>query len=125
MGHWCTKRVKRFYLILALKILEAYVKAIGRGFSASPFKTFTIRLRDLMKGDNHARDMSRSCKAPDVTVEPSDDVKNPSSNWQFVVLELAGSHYAAVCIEQDGTDAGNGSIPINLTLRKTIPYVED
>uniref|UniRef100_A0A6N2M065 holo-[acyl-carrier-protein] synthase n=1 Tax=Salix viminalis TaxID=40686 RepID=A0A6N2M065_SALVM len=25
---------------------EAYAKALGRGFSAAPFKTFTIRLKD-------------------------------------------------------------------------------
>lgn len=43
-------------------------------------------------------------------------MKNPSSNWQFVVLELAGSHYAAVCIEQDGTDAGIKSCVIRSIL---------
>jgi hypothetical protein len=29
------------------------VKALGRGFSATPFKTFTIRFRTAMKGGIH------------------------------------------------------------------------
>nr|XP_027065333.1 uncharacterized protein LOC113691406 [Coffea arabica] len=29
---------------------EAYVKALGRGFSDAPFKTFTIRIRSANKG---------------------------------------------------------------------------
>lgn len=33
---------------------EAYVKALGKGFSASPFKTFTVRLGDHVKGNIHA-----------------------------------------------------------------------
>ena len=33
---------------------EAYVKALGKGFSASPFKTFTLRLGDHVKGNIHA-----------------------------------------------------------------------
>lgn len=117
-------RLQEFIKLWTLK--ESYVKAIGRGFSASPFKTFTIRLRDHhVKGDIHAPPLITS-KAPDITVvEASDDVKNPSNNWQFVLLELAGSHYAAICIEQNSVNTGNGRIPINLTLRKTIPYVED
>lgn len=46
-------------------------------------------------------------QAPDITVvEASDDVKNPSNNWQFVLLELAGSHYAAICIEQNSVNTG-------------------
>lgn len=30
---------------------EAYVKALGKGFSGAPFKTFTIHLRDVTEGD--------------------------------------------------------------------------
>ncbi|ESW16383.1 hypothetical protein PHAVU_007G152100 [Phaseolus vulgaris] len=115
-------RLQEFIKLWTLK--EAYVKALGKGFSASPFKTFTVRLGDHVKGNIHAPPHMIS-KAHDITVESSDDLQNPSSNWQFGLLELAGSHYAAVCIEQDSIDAGNGSIPIDLTLRKTIPYVED
>ncbi|RDX69291.1 Rho GTPase-activating protein 1, partial [Mucuna pruriens] len=115
-------RLQEFIKLWTLK--EAYVKALGKGFSGSPFKTFTVRLRDHRKRDIHAPSHTIS-KAPDITVEPSNDLKNPSSNWQFVLLELAGSHYAAICIEQDNIDTGNESIPINLTLRKTIPNIED
>ena len=43
-------------------------------------------------------------KVPEITVEPSDDPRNLSGNWQFVLLELAGSHYAAICTEQDSVD---------------------
>ncbi|KAK7392626.1 hypothetical protein VNO78_21070 [Psophocarpus tetragonolobus] len=103
---------------------EAYVKALGKGFSASPFKTFTVQLRDHTKVDINSPSHKIS-KALDITVEPSDDLKNPSSNWQFGLLELAGSHYAAVCVEQDSISTCNRSIPVDLTLRKTIPYVED
>ncbi|XP_047164635.1 4'-phosphopantetheinyl transferase-like isoform X4 [Vigna umbellata] len=111
-------------LIKLWTLKEAYVKALGKGFSASPFKSFTVRLGDHVKGNFHTPPHMIS-KEHDITVETSDELKNPSSNWQFGLLELAGSHYAAVCIEQDSIDAGNESIPIDLTLRKTIPYVED
>ncbi|XP_022633878.1 uncharacterized protein LOC106755142 isoform X2 [Vigna radiata var. radiata] len=111
-------------LIKLWTLKEAYVKALGKGFSASPFKSFTVRLGDHVKGNIHTPPHMIS-KGHDITVETSDELKNPSSNWQFGLLELAGSHYAAVCIEQDSIDAGNESIPIDLTLRKTIPYVED
>ncbi|CAJ1968807.1 unnamed protein product [Sphenostylis stenocarpa] len=115
-------RLQEFIKLWTLK--EAYVKALGKGFSASPFKTFTVRIRDRVKGDIHTPPHIIS-KAHDISVEPSDDLKNASSYWQFGLLDLAGSHYAAVCIEQDSIDTGNGSIPIELNLRKTIPYVED
>ncbi|XP_050122931.1 uncharacterized protein LOC126600393 [Malus sylvestris] len=39
---------QQFTTLWTLK--EAYVKALGKGFSASPFKTFTIRFRDAAKG---------------------------------------------------------------------------
>ncbi|WVY96713.1 hypothetical protein V8G54_028864 [Vigna mungo] len=111
-------------LIKLWTLKEAYVKALGKGFSASPFKSFTVRLGDHVKGNIHTPPHMIS-KGHDITVETSDELKNSSSNWKFGLLELAGSHYAAVCIEQDSIDAGNESIPIDLTLRKTIPYVED
>ncbi|KAE9605351.1 putative holo-[acyl-carrier-protein] synthase [Lupinus albus] len=115
-------RRQEFIKLWTLK--EAYVKAIGKGFSASPFKTFTVRLRDHMKECIHLPPHMIS-KAPEITVEPSDDQKNLRGNWQFALLELAGSHYAAVCIEQDNINGGKGSIPVTLTVRKTIPFVED
>lgn len=36
-----------------LHLQEAYVKALGKGFSASPFKSFTVRLGDHVKGNIH------------------------------------------------------------------------
>ncbi|KAM3695948.1 hypothetical protein ACJW31_06G001400 [Castanea mollissima] len=91
---------------------EAYVKALGRGFSAAPFKTFTIRFRTATQGHLSER---RDSKAFDVVVDSFDDPKNLTSNWQFALLELAGSHYAAICIEGDRTTE----------VRRTIPFVED
>ncbi|GAU49067.1 hypothetical protein TSUD_25260 [Trifolium subterraneum] len=64
-------------------------------------------------------------KEDEITVDPFGDHRNISSNWHFVLLELLGSHYAAVCIEKDSTSADKGSIPVNLSIRKTIPFVED
>ncbi|XP_065619450.1 uncharacterized protein LOC111998430 isoform X2 [Quercus suber] len=101
---------------------EAYVKALGRGFSAAPFKTFTIRFRTATQG--HLSE-HRDSEAFDVVVDSFDDPKNLTSNWQFALLELAGSHYAAVCIEGDRTTEGNGTRPMKLTVRRTIPFVED
>lgn len=51
---------------------------------------------------------------------------NLTSNWQFALVELAGSHYAAICIERAKTiEGGSFSVPMNLTVRRTIPFVED
>ncbi|XP_061374548.1 uncharacterized protein LOC133316788 [Gastrolobium bilobum] len=124
LTHIADPELRRQEFIKLWTLKEAYVKALGKGFSASPFKTFTVRFRDHMKGGIHIPPHTIS-KAPEITVEASDDLKNLSSNWQFVLLELVGSHYAAVCIEQDSINAGKGSIPVNLTLRRTIPFVED
>ncbi|KAL0009622.1 hypothetical protein SO802_011124 [Lithocarpus litseifolius] len=101
---------------------EAYVKALGRGFSTAPFKTFTIRFRTATRGHLSER---RDSEAFDVVVDSFDDPKNLTSNWQFALLELAGSHYAAICIEGDRTTEGNGTRPMKLTVRRTIPFVED
>nr|XP_023910871.1 uncharacterized protein LOC112022489 [Quercus suber] len=101
---------------------EAYVKALGRGFSAAPFKTFTIRFRTATQGHLSER---RDSEAFDVVVDSFDDPKNLTSNWQSALLELAGSHYAAICIEGNRTAEGNGTCPMKLTVRRTIPFVED
>lgn len=39
---------------------EAYVKALGRGFSAAPFKNFTIRFRAATEGHLHLSGNSNS-----------------------------------------------------------------
>lgn len=104
---------------------EAYVKALGRGFSAAPFKNFTIRFRAATEGHLHLSGNSNS-KASEIIVESSDDPKTLTSNWQFALLELTGSHYAAICKKKDDdTVEGKGSVPMKLTVRKTIPFVED
>ncbi|KAJ8899618.1 hypothetical protein K2173_018592 [Erythroxylum novogranatense] len=92
---------------------EAYVKALGKGFSAAPFKTFTIRLSGGVKGCFELTEGLDS-EASEIRVESLDDSKNLTSNWQFVLAELEGSHYAAIC-----------NVPLRLTAWKTIPFVED
>ncbi|KAE8666162.1 hypothetical protein F3Y22_tig00112507pilonHSYRG00133 [Hibiscus syriacus] len=62
-------------------------------------------------------------EASDIIVESSDDPRNPTNNWQFTLLEVAGSHYGAICIEKDITAGANA--PMKLTVWKTIPFVED
>ncbi|KAI5560839.1 hypothetical protein BDE02_16G074000 [Populus trichocarpa] len=93
---------------------EAYVKALGRGFSAAPFKTFTIREKDATNSG-----------ASEVVVESSDHPVSLTNNWQFGLFELASSHYAAVCMEKDKTSDVAMRVPMRLTVRKTIPFVED
>ncbi|KAK4279072.1 hypothetical protein QN277_016829 [Acacia crassicarpa] len=103
---------------------EAYVKALGKGFSASPFNTFTVRSRDYnKKGICHAPHLIS--EVPEIIIESSGDPNKPLGNWKFVLLELLGSHYAAICMEQDMICGGNGRVAINLSIRKTIPFVED
>ncbi|MED6206737.1 hypothetical protein PIB30_029592 [Stylosanthes scabra] len=116
--------LRRLELIKLWTLKEAYVKAVGKGFSNLPFNTFTFQFGNRLKTGIHLRPHVMS-KAHEITVEPPDDSKNISGNWQFVLLELYGSHYAAICIEQESTNRGKGSIPVNLMLRKTIPFVED
>ncbi|KAB1222588.1 4'-phosphopantetheinyl transferase [Morella rubra] len=103
---------------------EAYVKALGRGFSAAPFKTFTIRFRAAMERAIHLSG-HRDSEAFDIVVDSIDDPENLTNNWQFALLELASSHYAAICVEKDGTTGGKGTLPMKLTVRRTIPYLED
>ncbi|KAL9428118.1 hypothetical protein AB3S75_030167 [Citrus x aurantiifolia] len=103
---------------------EAYVKAVGRGFSAAPFNTFTIRARVVKMGGFHHFDTQHS-EASEIVVESSDDPENLTSNWQFALLDLAGSHYAAICMEKENSAGGEASVPMRLTMWKTIPFVED
>ncbi|CAI0391707.1 unnamed protein product [Linum tenue] len=86
---------------------EAYVKALGKGFSSSPFNTFTIRA------------------SSGIAVETLDSPQNLTNNWQFALLELMGSHYVAICLERQETGGAGKTLPIKLTARKTIPFVED
>ncbi|GAB4833372.1 hypothetical protein Ancab_031615 [Ancistrocladus abbreviatus] len=80
---------------------EAYVKALGRGFSAAPFKTFTIHFRS-----NY-------------------NLSEDADYCKFALLELAGNHYAAICVQKNSIIEEGGSSQINLRVWKTIPLLED
>ncbi|KAL0556543.1 hypothetical protein IC582_005057 [Cucumis melo] len=101
---------------------EAYVKALGRGFSATPFNTFTIQFNKTARSS-----CLPGCKtyeeAYEISVESCDDLENCSRNVTFALMELSGSHYAAVCVEKD--TSFRGSLPMKLNVWRTIPYVED
>ncbi|KAF8388442.1 hypothetical protein HHK36_027114 [Tetracentron sinense] len=103
---------------------EAYVKALGRGFSAAPFKTFTIRFSSTTYGGQQVYGESNS-KAFEIVVEAVDEPKKCTSNWKFALFELSSSHYAAICTEKDNSIEGKDSGPMKLTAWKTLPFVED
>ncbi|XP_071714133.1 uncharacterized protein [Rutidosis leptorrhynchoides] len=105
--------VQRREFIKLWTLKEAYVKALGRGFSGAPFKTFTIRFGSA----NQSPEDSNSVIVP---------LENPTSlttNWQFAQVELDGSHYAAICKENNGLPGGGE--PMKVIVRKTIPLVEE
>ncbi|KAJ6778444.1 4'-PHOSPHOPANTETHEINYL TRANSFERASE DOMAIN PROTEIN-RELATED [Salix koriyanagi] len=58
-------------------------------------------------------------------VESSDHPESLTNNWQFGLFELASSHYASICMEKDKTSDVAMRVPMRLTVRKTIPFVED
>ncbi|XP_009619717.1 uncharacterized protein LOC107809958 isoform X1 [Nicotiana tabacum] len=103
---------------------EAYVKALGGGFSGAPFKTFTVRFGSAI-GESPHLSRNSNTEASEISVDMFDDPSDLTSNWQFMLLELAGSHYAAICTEKDVTSEGNKNGPMKLTVWKTIPFVED
>ncbi|XP_021647184.2 uncharacterized protein LOC110640257 isoform X2 [Hevea brasiliensis] len=103
---------------------EAYVKALGKGFSAAPFKTFTVQVKtDSKRSFVLAEDLV--FEASEIMVESLNDPKSLTSSWQFALLELAGSHYAAICMEKDKSIKVGMKVPVRLTAWKTIPFVED
>ncbi|KAJ7976138.1 4'-phosphopantetheinyl transferase [Quillaja saponaria] len=103
---------------------EAYVKALGKGFSAAPFKTFTIQLSDPINQGIHLP-WRLDSELPEIIIESPDGAKKLSSNWHFALLELAGSHIAAICMKQEKTTGGNESNLMKLTVQRTIPLIED
>ncbi|KAK3031037.1 hypothetical protein RJ639_035068 [Escallonia herrerae] len=103
---------------------EAYVKALGRGFSASPFNTFTIRFGPAKEGSFHLSGNSNS-EESEILFESLDTSTHDTSTWQFALLELAGSHYASICRRKDIAPEGKASVPMKLKVWKTIPLVED
>ncbi|XP_057777940.1 uncharacterized protein LOC130996660 [Salvia miltiorrhiza] len=113
---------REFIKLWTLK--EAYVKALGKGFSGAPFKTFTIRFRAVMEGGFKALDES-STKGYEIIVDSVDDPTNVTTSWQFLLLELGGSHYAAICTEKHSALDGKRNAPGKLMVWKTIPFLED
>ncbi|KAE9465597.1 hypothetical protein C3L33_02495, partial [Rhododendron williamsianum] len=116
--------VQRQEFIKLWTLKEAYVKALGRGFSGAPFKTFTMRYQDATRGTCDLSGNLNS-EASEIVVDSSEEPSNSAGNWQFSLLELAGSHYASICMENSSTADGRGKQPMKLTVWKTIPLVED
>lgn len=103
---------------------EAYVKALGMGFSGVPFKTFTIRSMNATKG-SFRPSMNSKSEGSEIIVETLEDPTNCDDDWKFSLLELAGSHYAAICTKRDRAVKGKGNIPMDTKVWKTIPLVKD
>lgn len=45
-------------------------------------------------------------QASEIVVDSSEEPSNSAGNWQFSLLELAGSHYAAICKENSSPADG-------------------
>uniref|UniRef100_A0A0D3GXV9 holo-[acyl-carrier-protein] synthase n=1 Tax=Oryza barthii TaxID=65489 RepID=A0A0D3GXV9_9ORYZ len=105
---------KEFIKLWTLK--EAYVKALGRGFSGAPFNRFSIQLKTNSR--------IQITKAPKVCND-SDSGDYLSENWRFALTELNSSYYMAVCIEDNSRGSENGSVPLGLKVWKTVPFIED
>ncbi|XP_058204889.1 uncharacterized protein LOC131318884 isoform X1 [Rhododendron vialii] len=116
--------VQRQEFIKLWTLKEAYVKALGRGFSGAPFKTFTMRYQDATRGTCDLSGNLNS-EASEIVVDSSEEPSNSAGNWQFSLLELAGSHFASICMENISPADGRGKQPMKLTVWKTVPLVED
>ncbi|RWW59984.1 hypothetical protein BHE74_00033072 [Ensete ventricosum] len=67
-------------------------------------------------------------------IDTAFDSENLTANWQFALVELGGSHLAAICMEKDENmpvllcrwfAAGTEQDFLKLKVWKTLPYVED
>ncbi|XP_076913247.1 uncharacterized protein LOC143571806 [Bidens hawaiensis] len=101
--------VQRHKFIKLWTLKEAYVKALGIGFSAAPFNTFTLRFRAA----------NPNPEGSTIEIVPLEKPTNLTTNWQFAHVELASSHYAAICRQNDG-----GGL-MKVITRKTIPLVKE
>ncbi|XP_010913667.1 uncharacterized protein [Elaeis guineensis] len=113
-------RQSEFIRLWTLK--EAYVKALGRGFSGTPFKDFTIRLEA-----SNSKQVTGELKsdAPSIVVEAVDDPGILMNRWQFALFELNNSHYTAVCMERDVKNPDGENNSLKLEVWRTLPFVED
>ncbi|XP_068647690.1 uncharacterized protein [Aristolochia californica] len=89
--------IQRQEFIKMWTLKEAYVKALGRGFSAAPFQTFNIQL----KTDGGKKNQAKSISDAKIVLETRGEHEDLTTNWQFALFQLAGSHYAAICVEKD------------------------
>uniref|UniRef100_A0A7C9AL35 holo-[acyl-carrier-protein] synthase n=1 Tax=Opuntia streptacantha TaxID=393608 RepID=A0A7C9AL35_OPUST len=87
------KRQQELIKLWTLK--ESYVKALGRGFAACPFKTFSISSKASSISVSDVPYIAGS-KVPEIV-----ESTNISHKWQFALLEFADTHYAAICMEKD------------------------
>ncbi|RAL44967.1 hypothetical protein DM860_003726 [Cuscuta australis] len=117
-------RHQEFIKLWTLK--EAYVKALGVGFSGAPFKTFSVRFENSAKGSPHPS-LNSGYKAFDITVDDyRDNRQKIPSNWQLALIELDGSHYAAICTKKDcPKTTGEVSDSMKMKVWKTVPFLED
>ncbi|KAI3819802.1 hypothetical protein L1987_13654 [Smallanthus sonchifolius] len=104
--------VQRHEFIKLWTLKEAYVKALGTGFSGAPFNTFTIRFGVANPNPEDSA----------IVIVPLEKPTNLTTNWQFAQVQLAGSHYAAICRQNDGLPGGAS---MKVIVRKTIPLVEE
>ncbi|KAL9257193.1 hypothetical protein AKJ16_DCAP05637 [Drosera capensis] len=101
---------------------EAYVKALGRGFSAAPFDSFSIHYEYPVT--SRSGPYLVGSKVPEISVRTVDKT-SLTSNWHFALVELAGTHYASICLEKANTVEGKEESPMNLVVWKTMPFSED
>ncbi|KAK9691661.1 hypothetical protein RND81_09G210300 [Saponaria officinalis] len=109
--------IQRLEFLKLWTLKEAYVKALGRGFSAAPFNTFRIHIEPPTDRISEDTDSKVSAIAVNST--------HSSNKWQFTLLELADTHYAAVCTENNSGSEDDKEPPMSLRVWKTIPLVED
>ncbi|GAB2217780.1 hypothetical protein Droror1_Dr00000992 [Drosera rotundifolia] len=115
-------RCQRQEFIKLWTLKEAYVKALGRGFSAAPFDSFSIHYEYPVT--SRSGPYLVGSKVPEISVQTVDKT-SLTSNWHFALMELAGAHYAAICLEKANTVEGKEESPMNLVVWKTIPFSED
>lgn len=112
---------REFIKLWTLK--EAYVKALGKGFSGAPFKSFTISSKYLLNGSLPLL-KDPGFEASDIKLQPADEFVDDNTIWEFIPFELASTHYAAICTGHDST-RGKRSKSMELRVWKTMPFLED
>ncbi|KAJ8421599.1 hypothetical protein Cgig2_012281 [Carnegiea gigantea] len=111
------KRRQEFMKLWTLK--ESYVKALGRGFSATPFNTFRISCKASFISVSDVPYIASS-KVPEIV-----ESTYIAHKWQFALMELANTHYASICIEKDTGFEETEESPMMVRVWKTIPFLGD